>query len=190
MLEHIPSVLGSALSGLKAGMEKTAYQATFPDVPATLALTSPAFADGAGIPARFTADGEGLSPPLAWSGLPDGAAALVILVEDAGSPTPQPLVHLIAWNVPTDPGSLAEGALPSPGRAGTTRHLGQNSFLRPEWLPPDPPSGHGQHAYVFQIYALRKPLGLGEEPGRGALIKAMDAQVIAKGRLIGTYSRA
>lgn len=190
MLEKIPSVIGEALSGLKAGREKTAYHAAFAGIPETLTLTSPAFADGADMPARFTADGAGLSPPLAWTGLPAGTAALVVLVEDAGSPTPQPLVHLIAWDLPPEPASLDEGALPSPGHPGGTHRMGRNSFLRPEWLPPDPPSGHGRHDYVLQIYALRQRLHLAEEPGRGALIEAMQGQVLAKGLLIGAYMRA
>ena len=189
MLEKIPTAVGAALSGLKAGMEKTAYHAAFADTPETLRLTSPAFADGADIPARFTADGPGTSPPLAWEGLPAGASSLVLLVEDAGSPTPQPLVHLIVWNLSIAAGSLAEGALPSPDQRSNRFSLGENSFLRSEWLPPDPPSGHGNHAYVFQLYALRDALDLPESPGRSALLDAMHGHVIGKGRLIGTYAR-
>lgn len=189
MLEKIPTAVGAALSGLKAGMEKTAYHAAFADIPETLRLTSPAFADGADIPARFTADGPGTSPPLAREGLPAGASTLVLLVEDAGSPTPQPLVHLIVWNLSIAAGSLAEGALPSPDQRSSSFSLGQNSFLRSEWLPPDPPSGHGSHAYVFQLYALRGALDLAESPGRSALLDAMRGHVLGKGRLIGTYAR-
>ncbi|MCJ2060715.1 YbhB/YbcL family Raf kinase inhibitor-like protein [Methylobacterium sp. J-048] len=190
MLEKIPHAVGEALSGLKAGIEKTAYDADFADVPETLVLTSPAFADGTDIPARFTADGPGTSPPLAWSGLPDGTAALVLLVEDAGSPTPQPLVHLIVWNLSIATVALDEGALPSPDSPVDRTGLGKNSFLRAAWLPPDPPSGHGRHAYVFQLYALGKALTLPDNPGRGALLAAMQGQVVGKGRLIGTYARA
>ena len=193
MLEKIPTVIGAALSGLKAGLEKTAYLATFADVPEGLILTSPAFADGAEIPARFTADGPGTSPPLAWSGVPAGTAALVILVEDAGSPTPQPLVHLIVWNLSAASGSLAESAPGTdrpidPSHVGTG-NFGKNSFLRSAWLPPDPPSGHGRHDYLFQLYALARVLDLPENPGRGALLEAMRGQVIGKGRLVGTYAR-
>ncbi|WP_419829406.1 YbhB/YbcL family Raf kinase inhibitor-like protein [Methylobacterium sp.] len=189
MLEKIPHALGAALSGLKAGMQKTAFHADFADVPETLTLTSPAFADGAEIPAHYTADGPGLSPPLAWSGVPAGTGTLVLLVEDAGSPTLQPLVHLIVWNVPPSVDSLDEGTLASPDRAGTPMSLGKNSFLRPEWLPPDPPSGHGRHAYLFQIYAIGSVLDLPDSPGRGALLDAMRGRVIGKGQLAGGYAR-
>ncbi len=61
----------------------------------TIEVASLAFADHAPIPARYTADGDGLSPPLAWRALPPEASAVVLLVEDADSPTPNPLVHAI-----------------------------------------------------------------------------------------------
>ncbi len=67
MLEKIPRGVGEALSNVKAGIEKTAWHADLADVPATITVTSDAFADEGAIPARFTADGPGLSPPLAWT---------------------------------------------------------------------------------------------------------------------------
>ena len=185
MLEKIPAAVGHALSGLKAGLEKAVFHAEFPDAPATIALTSPDFADGAALPARFTADGDGTSPPLAWSNLPAGTAAVVILGEDADSPTPHPLVHLIAWNLAPAMSDLAEGAL----TADAPVDLGKNSFLKDGWLPPDPPSGHGAHRYLFQVYALDRRLDLSPSPGRGALLDAMRGHVLAKGSLTGTYQR-
>lgn len=186
MLEKIPHAVGAALSGLKAGLDRTAYHFDFAAVPEGIALTSLAFAEGAPLPARFTADGAGASPPLAWTGLPAGTARLVLLVEDAGSPTPSPLVHLIAWNL--DPAApLPEGAA---SQDGSHLDLGKNSFLKSGWLPPDPPTGHGPHAYLFQAYALDRALDLPEHPGRGALLEAMRGHVLAKGSLTGTYERA
>lgn len=186
MLEKIPHAVGAALSGLKAGLEKTAYRTDFSDIPEGIALTSLAFGDGAPVPARFTADGAGASPPLAWTGLPPGTARVVLLVEDAGSPTPNPLVHLIAWNL--DPGApLAEGAA---SQSESRLDLGKNSFLKVGWLPLDPPTGHGPHAYLFQAYALDAALNLDAHPGRGALLEAMRGHVLAKGCLTGTYERA
>ena len=186
MLEKIPHAVGAALSDLKAGLHKTAYRTDFSDIPEGIALTSLAFGDGAPVPARFTADGAGASPPLAWTGLPPGTARVVLLVEDAGSPTPNPLVHLIAWNL--DPGApLAEGAA---SQSESRLDLGKNSFLKVGWLPPDPPTGHGSHAYLFQAYALDAALNLDAHPGRGALLEAMRGHVLAKGCLTGTYERA
>ncbi len=68
--------------------------------------------------------------------------------------------------------------------------MGRNSFLRRGWLPPDPPTGHGEHRYAFQLFALDRQAGdPGETPGRDALIEAMAGHVLAAGLLVGTYSR-
>jgi Raf kinase inhibitor-like YbhB/YbcL family protein len=187
MLEKMPRALGEALSGVKAGLEGTAYRAAFSEVPEVVRVASPAFTDGGAMPARFTQDGPGASPPLAWDGLPAGTASVALLVEDAGSPTPRPLVHLIAWNLGAS--GAAEGTL-SDGAAPAGARLGKNSFLKPGWLPPDPPTGHGPHAYLFQVYALDRTLDLPDGAGRGALVEAMRGRVLGKGRLTGTYARA
>ncbi|KAB1071028.1 YbhB/YbcL family Raf kinase inhibitor-like protein [Methylobacterium planeticum] len=189
MLEKLPHAVGEALSGLKAGLEKTAFHAAFADAPATLRVTSEAFADGAAMPARFTEDGAKVSPPLAWSGIPTEARSVAILAEDADSPTPKPLVHLIVFNLAGQDGSLAEGALASPDGPGAHHALGKNSFLKDQYLPPDPPTGHGPHRYVFQVYALDGTLDLAASPGRGALLGAMAGRVLAKGQITGTYAR-
>ena len=66
MLEHVPAWLGRMLTGVRAGADKLAIlQARLGDEAAALDLTSPAFADGARLPVRFTADGAGVSPPCA-----------------------------------------------------------------------------------------------------------------------------
>jgi hypothetical protein len=186
MLEKMPRVLGEALSGVKAGLDKTSYHDAFSDVAEGVRVTSPAFADQGGLAARFTADGEGVSPPLAWEGLPAGTESVAVIVEDAGSPTPKPLVHLLAWNL--DPvANLTEGTASGDDTPGVT--LGKNSFLKSGWLPPDPPTGHGDHAYLFQVYALNHRLDCEAGSGREALVEAMHGHVLAKGALIGTYAR-
>ncbi len=187
MLEKMPRVLGEALSGVKAGLDGTSFRSAFPDLPESLHVSSEAISHRASMPARFTADGEGVSPPLAWDGLPPGTASVAVIVEDAGSPTPRPLVHLLAWNL--DPaGRLPEGA--ASGESASGLMLGKNSFMKSGWLPPDPPTGHGDHDYVFQVYALSRRLDLEAGSGREALVEAMRGNVLAKGGLIGTYARA
>lgn len=191
MLEHIPAWLGKALSDVRAGPEKLAIArlaegATFP----ALDLGSPAFADGARLPDRFTADGAGVSPPLVWGLPPEGTRCLALLVEDADAPTPQPLVHAAVWDLPADAGRLEEGAIVADGAGTGTRDVGRNSYFREGWLPPDPPTGHGSHRYAFQLFALGAGVGdPGETPGRAAMVEAMAGQVLAAGLLIGTYSR-
>lgn len=191
MLEHVPHWLGKALSGVRAGADKLAVAQPRLGSFAALDLTSPAFADGARLPTRFTADGEGVSPPLTWGIPPDGTAMLALLVEDADAPTPQPLVHAVVWGIAPDAGQLAEGAIVADAD-GTRdgRDVGRNSFRREGWLPPDPPTGHGAHRYAFQLFALGGGVpDPGASPGRAALIEAMAGHVIAAGVLTGTYSR-
>lgn len=190
MLEKLPGAIGQALAGVRAGLDDIVFNtAGLRAGHGTLQLTSLAFGDHGPIPQRYTADGEGLSPPLAWTGVPTGVAELVLIVEDADSPTPHPLVHAIAVDLPPEDGSLAEGAWPSPDHEGMGLQAGRNSYLQAAWLPPDPPPGHGPHRYAFQLYALGEGEALGETPGRDALVSAIQARAVASGLLIGTYER-
>lgn len=190
MLEKIPSGVGQALRGLRAGYEKIVSEAdAFARVADSIALESPAFEDGESIPPRYTADGEKISPPLVWRGAPGDAKGLVLIVEDPDAPSPDPLVHLLAWDLPPELGVLPEGQFKSPHHAGLEEMLGRNSYMQAAYLPPDPPSGHGPHLYVFQLFALDRKLDFDRPPGRKAVVEAMRGHVIAKGVLTGTYER-
>lgn len=143
----------------------------------TLTLTSPAFADGAALPARHTCDGEDISPPLAWSGAPDGTVAYALIVDD---PDARGFVHWSLAAIPADRTSLAEG------QAGDGIE-GRNDFGRSGWGGPCPPSG--SHRYVFELFALAEPLDLESGFDADALRAAMEGRVIGSGRLTGTYRR-
>ncbi|MDP5281361.1 YbhB/YbcL family Raf kinase inhibitor-like protein [Sphingomonas sp. DG1-23] len=189
MLEHVPHWLGSALKGVRAGADKLVIAQPGLGSFAALRLASPAFADGARLPERFTADGEGVSPPLYWTEVPEGTERLALIVEDPDAPAPQPLVHALVWDLPPE-GALVEGAIRADGHGGADgSDVGRNSYLAEGWLPPDPPTGHGQHHYAFQLFALGAGPDVGETPGRSAIVKAMAGRVLAAGLLTGTYSR-
>ncbi len=189
MLEHIPHWLGSALKGLRAGANKLAIVQPELGSFEVLHLASPAFANGGRLPERFTADGEGVSPPLFWTGVPEGTQCLALIVEDPDAPAPQPLVHAVVWGLPAD-GDLKEGAIRADGAGDAEgKDVGRNSYLGEGWLPPDPPTGHGPHNYAFQLFALGGGCEIGENPGRSALVKAMAGHVLAAGLLTGVYSR-
>ncbi|HYN63968.1 MAG TPA: hypothetical protein VES36_05135, partial [Candidatus Limnocylindrales bacterium] len=131
MLEKLPDVIGQALSGVRAGLDQIAFNTLgLRQGLNAIVLSSLAFADHAPIPERYTADGEGLSPPLAWTGVPEGARSLLLLVEDADSPTPNPLVHAIVVGLAAADGALAEGAIASPDHEGSGLHTGRNSYLQ------------------------------------------------------------
>ena len=193
MLENLPEFVGEALSDVRAGLTHTLYHAVdLRQGMSSLTLQSLAFADHAPIPGKYTADGAGLSPPLHWGGVPAAATEVVLIVEDADSPTPSPLVHAIAHGMPpgeSGAGALAEGALGGPPPATPLVPMGRNSLLQADWLPPDPPPGHGVHRYVFQVFALGPGTALPEVPGRDALVSAVQERGLASGCLIGTCER-
>lgn len=190
MLEKLPSAVGSALKRARAGAESLAFaDEAFRAVPVTLKVTSSAFADGTAVPARYTADGEGISPPISWSSVPAETQQIVMIVEDADSPTPLPLVHAIAWDLPKTDGEIPEGALKSLTTPGAWIALGKTSSLRVAYMPLDPPRGHGSHHYAFQFFALDRRIVFRTPPGRREVLAAMHDHVIAKGVLYGTYER-
>ena len=189
MLQHVPEWLGRALSGWRAGADKVAVAAGELGTFAAMDLASTAFGESGRLPDRFTADGAGVSPPLHWGDPPAGTARLALLVEDADSPTAEPLVLAVVWDLQPEAGKLAEGAIARDG-SGAQPDVGRNSYGREGWLPPDPPTGHGEHRYVFQLFALDAAAGdPGDDPGRSALLAAMAGHVLAAGVLTGTYSR-
>lgn len=205
MLEKLPESLGHALSDLRAGLDKTMHvEADLRQGKGAILIASLAFADHAPLPARYTADGAGVSPPLHWSGVPAGTAELVLVVEDADSPTPQPLVHAIVTGLAGDEeGALAEGAFGAGSeegsgddapRSGTPLAMGRNSLLSEAWLAPDPPPGHGVHRYAFQLFALAPAASVDETlaagAGRDAVRVAVAARALASGCLIGTCERS
>jgi Raf kinase inhibitor-like YbhB/YbcL family protein len=191
MLEKLPEALGHLAAGQRAGLEKILYNALdLRDGTAKITLTSPAFVDHAPIPPRYTADGEGLSPEIDWNGVPPSATSLALIVEDADSPTPAPLVHAIAVDIDPKRLLLQEGELQETDHGkNTALSLGRNSYLRQAWLPPDPPPGHGIHRYAFQLFALADGEPFKDAPGRHEVIEALRKRAIASGCLIGTYTR-
>lgn len=193
MLEKLPEAVGEALEDIRAGLSRTLFH----DVDlrqgmAALTLGSLAFADHAPLPQKYTADGPGVSPPLQWQGVPAVATEVVLIVEDADSPTPLPLVHAIAHRLigsDAGDGALAEGALSESDGSPPLVAMGLNSLFQARWLPPDPPPGHGVHRYVFQVFALGPGSPLPDSPGRDALRSAVVERGLASGCLIGTYER-
>ncbi|MBE7210741.1 MAG: YbhB/YbcL family Raf kinase inhibitor-like protein [Gluconacetobacter diazotrophicus] len=190
MLQNIPAAVGRALQSLRGGPDKlVSADPAFEAVPEVIQLSSTAFGQGEPIPVAHTEDGERISPPLEWIGVPPEAESLVLLIEDQDSPTPRPLVHAILADLEARDGGIEAGALPSPEHEGEPLDLGRNSFLRRAYLPPDPPPGHGVHRYAFQIFALDEVPVFDRVPGRSALVEKLKGHVIARGLLVGTYER-
>jgi Raf kinase inhibitor-like YbhB/YbcL family protein len=190
MLEKLPDFVGHALRDQRAGLAQIAFnRLALRAGQGAITVTSLAFVDHGPLPTPYTADGDGLSPPLQWTGVPAAATSVVLIVEDADSPTPRPLVHAIAIGLAGEDGGLREGALADDADVPVEARLGRNSYLQHGWLPPDPPPGHGRHRYAFQVFALGGDEPLPEAPGRDALMDVLEARAIAGGLIVGTYER-
>ena len=144
-------------------------------------LTSPAFAAGAAIPARFTCDGADVSPPLAWTGAPATTRSLVLSVRD---PDARDFVHWVAYEIP----GATDGSLPEAiARSASSLKQGRNDFGKDGYGGPCPPSG--THHYVFRLAALDATLGLGDGKKAADVEAAMKGHVLATAELTGTYKR-
>jgi Raf kinase inhibitor-like YbhB/YbcL family protein len=145
-------------------------------------LTSPAFAAGAAIPRKHTGEGQDVSPPLAWEGVPPGTREFALICDDPDAPTPRPWVHWVLYRIPGDRRSLAEG-----DNAGAVE--GRTGWGKPGYRGPMPPPRHGVHHYRFRLYALDEPLGLGPGASDEELRDALRGHVLAEAELVGTYER-
>lgn len=142
-------------------------------------IWSPEFQDGQPIPARFTCDGEDLSPALAWSEVPASAKSLALVVDDPDAPAGT-WVHWVVVNLPPGCEGLPEGGpLPSGAREVT------NDFGRPKYGGPCPPGG--THRYYFKLYALDVPALTGLT--RQTFAAELDRHAVAKAQTLGTYRR-
>jgi Raf kinase inhibitor-like YbhB/YbcL family protein len=176
--------VGLAAAALFTGWGVAAKEATM-----TLTISSPAFSDGGEIPAKYTCQGDDLSPALAWSGAPAGTKSLVLIVDDPDAPDPaapqRTWVHWVLYNLPPGavglPEAVAEDALP----AGTQG--GRNDWKRTGYGGPCPPIG--RHRYFFKLYALDTTLSGLNEPAKAEVEAAMQGHVLEQVRIIGTYQK-
>ena len=146
----------------------------------TMKISSPVFSEGDVIPRKYTCDGEDLSPPLSWSGTPDGTQSLVMITDDPDAPAGI-FVHWVLYNIHPDTSSLTEGV----SGVGTPR---LNDFGKSLYSGPCPPQGPA-HRYFFKVYALDSPIDLQSSATKSEVEKAMQDHVLAQGQLMGTYER-
>jgi Raf kinase inhibitor-like YbhB/YbcL family protein len=148
-------------------------------------LSSSEFIHESAVPARFSCDGENISPPLQWSDPPQGTESFALISDDPDAPGGM-WVHWLLYNIPANVRTLPEAIPPEKELPDGSRY-GENSFGRLDYGGPCPPSG--THRYFFKLYALDVILDL--EPGatKEALLQAMEGHILAETVLIGTYSR-
>lgn len=153
----------------------------------TLTLISPAFSHDGAIPARYTCEGDDVSPPLTWSGAPPATRTLVLIVDDPDAPDPKAprmtWVHWVVYDLPATATGLAEGVESLPGQART----GLNDWKRSGYGGPCPPIG--RHRYFHKLYALDKEIGALISPTKQDVLDAMEGHIVAEAVLIGTYAK-
>lgn len=149
-------------------------------------LTSSAFGEGERIPAKHTCDREDLSPPLRWSGVPQEAQSLVLIMDDPDAPMGT-WVHWVLYDMSPALTSLPEGLASTATLAGIGVQ-GVNDFRRSGYGGPCPPRG-SEHRYFFKLYALDTTLDLGPGKTKAEVERAMQGHVLAQGQLMGRYGR-
>jgi len=142
-----------------------------------LIVRSESFGQNQKIPRKYTCDGDDVNPPLMIEQLPPSTKSLVLIVDDPDAPSGT-WDHWVVWNIPQ---STKIGENVVPGIEGI------NSFGKHSYGGPCPPSG--THRYFFKVYALDAELKLGSNSKKKDVEKAMQNHILAKGELIGLYSR-
>jgi Raf kinase inhibitor-like YbhB/YbcL family protein len=148
-------------------------------------ITSTAFKEGEPIPSLYTCDSDNVSPPLAWSGVPEEAKSLVLISDDPDAPG-RVWTHWVIYNLPPTVTELPEGVPAAEDIEGGGKH-GKTDFGRFGYGGPCPPSG--THRYFFTLYALDTELQMVFGPIKNDVMKAMEGHILEEGQLMGTYQR-
>jgi Raf kinase inhibitor-like YbhB/YbcL family protein len=150
----------------------------------TFELNSPAFDDGHVLPSRYAHGGDNLSPPLHWSGAPQGTRSFALVVEDPDAPKGT-FRHWAIYDLPPDKQDLPEAA----GRVGQPgARQGVNDFGEARYDGPQPPRGHGPHHYHFRLMAL--DVDRLQTPHSAKVTDVMEAarsHVLAEAEMVGIY---
>ena len=145
-------------------------------------IFSTAFAHNSSIPGKYTCQGENISPPLSFSGIPENTKSLVLLMDDPDVPKnlkPDGMFdHWVIYNIPSTTREIEEGKTPS-GTQGLNG-AGQAKYTGP--CPPD-----REHRYFFKLYALDSMLDLPENSDKAMVEEAMKDKILGKAELIGLY---
>ena len=162
-----------------------------------MTLTTTAWSDGGMIPMKHAQQGRDVSPPLAWSNVPDDTQSFVLIAHDVDAPIAggsDDLLHWMLWNIPKDVRSLPEGVMAVSQLPDGTRQI---SGTGPYYRGPGAPATGPAHHYVFELYALdamvdvpavgAPPLAHSPPLTRAAVVAAMAGHIRAKGVLVGLY---
>jgi Raf kinase inhibitor-like YbhB/YbcL family protein len=142
------------------------------DAPQTMTVTSPAFGDDV-LGREYTCRGAGISPPVYWSGAPQGTRSFALVVDDAQAPI-TPYIYWIVFDIRPVITDVPTGAAPPGAR------VADNSRGQPRFDPPCPRAA--DHEYRFTVYALNSRLRLPDGAGLKQAWQAIARHAIARGR--------
>lgn len=152
-----------------------------------MTLRSEAFQEGGQIPAKYTCQGDGMSPPLNWGGMPRQAGSYALIAEDPDAPGGV-FTHWLIFDLNANTDSLGEGVPPVP-QLSDGAIQGTNSFGKLGYGAPCPPAGPAHH-YRFTVYALDVMLHLDPSTRRDQLLGAMQGHILDQGSLVGLFARS
>ena len=178
-MRRLRSIVGLSVCVLLAGCGGAGGE------PPRMSVTSPAFTNGGAMPKQYTCDGQNISPPLAWSGVPNNAKALALICDDPDAPN-QTWVHWVVYDLPASTAGLPEN-VPEQEKPVSGGKQGMNDFKKIGYGGPCPPSG--THRYYCRLYALDAETSLAPGATKEQLVKAMEGHIVAQGQLIGMYKR-
>jgi Raf kinase inhibitor-like YbhB/YbcL family protein len=148
-------------------------------------ISIPALGEDGFLPAKYTCDGENISPLIEWEGTPEKAEFLVLICDDPDA-YGGTWVHWIVFNIPADTKGLPENVLPERELKNSALQ-GMNDFKKIGYGGPCPPSG--EHRYFFKLYALDDRLNLLSGAYKNQILIAMESHVLAQCNIMCKYSR-
>ena len=151
---------------------------SFSDSP-VLKITSTSFVNDGPIPAKYSCEGEDVSPPLLISNIPSGTKSLAIILHDPDAPMKGGFTHWVVWNIEPGDNKISENFKGA--------RQGLNSAGQPGYAGMCPPSG--THHYHFMVYALDTKLNIDIKTNKAGLEKSMQGHVLAQGDLVGLYKK-
>ncbi|NOX29575.1 MAG: YbhB/YbcL family Raf kinase inhibitor-like protein [Actinobacteria bacterium] len=146
----------------------------------TFTLVSPEFEASGSIPAVFSRrDGDNVSPPLQWGGVPEGTTDLALVMTD---PSANGFVHWVIWGLDPVSIGLDIGQVPPEARQAL------NGFGDAAYGGPSPPPGADPHVYLWRLFALDQPtLDLENGMNGQDAIAEIESRAIAITELIAFY---
>ena len=154
-----------------------------------LKISSSDFKDGQKLAKKFEyngfgCDGQNIAPSVKWQGAPEDTKSFAFTVYDPDAPTGSGWWHFVAYNISASTKKITRAKLPD-GAVVVANDGGAK-----EYMGPCPPKGHGDHHYVFTIYALNvEKLELPENASPALVGYMINQHKISSAQIVATYQR-